>query len=642
MRIIRPAPARLAGLIALAVLLMIWSTSFHGIRDVLRERALDTVLPLSAPSEADGPFVTIVDIDRDTLARFGPWPWPRARLARLIAAIATAHPAVLAVDMLLEGRDRFAPDKSDGGSVDGDKRLAQTLSTVPTVLGFVLDNARTMQDLPAAPVVSNAPIALPGIWHAAGLIGPTPVIAATAQGFGALVAAADVDGLIRRVPLLLLAGDTLRGGLAVEAVRVSQRSGLLLLESDRRLHVGDVSVPLDPSAELRLRPVIGARWERHTVSAAVLLGDPGAGARLAGHIVLLGSSAPEVGGLRPTPLSPVTPSVQIQAEAIDTLLRGATLYRPAWVGPGEIIAVAVLGLIVLLFAAGFRPLLAFALTVVACLAWTGVAIAAVPALALLVDPVGPGLVMLGSFAAAALARFAHDEWRARALRARFEQHLAPAVVRRIAGDPRALRLKGEQREITALFTDIEGFTSLTERAEPTELVALLDTYFDAATRVVTDHGGMVEKIVGDAVHAIFNAPFDLHAHTERAVACALKLLEITDEVRRSPAGQRLDLGRTRIGIETGLAIVGDIGGSRKLDYTAHGDVMNTAARLEAANKDLGSSICIGPIAAARLDPTSLRRMGTLTLRGQSQAVDVFSPAELVRNHSVTGPGGGGE
>jgi adenylate cyclase len=225
-------------------------------------------------------------------------------------------------------------------------------------------------------------------------------------------------------------------------------------------------------------------------------------------------------------------------------------------------------------------------------------------------------------------RFVRDEWRARLLRLSFEQHLAPEVVRRIAADPGALRLRGETREITALFTDIESFTSMTERAEPGDLVALLDTYFDVATRIVTDHGGMIDKIVGDAIHAIYNAPFELEDHAGRAVASALALLEASEQVRKSPLGQRLRLGRTRVGIETGPAIVGDVGGSRKLDYTAHGNAMNAAARLEAANKDLGSSICIGPGTAMRLDPATLRQIGTLTLRGQSGQIKVYTPLSL--------------
>jgi adenylate cyclase len=179
-----------------------------------------------------------------------------------------------------------------------------------------------------------------------------------------------------------------------------------------------------------------------------------------------------------------------------------------------------------------------------------------------------------------------------------------------------------------LFTDIEGFTSMTERAEPAELVALLDAYFDAAARIVTDRGGMIDKIVGDSIHAIYNAPFDLPDHPNRAVQTALALLAASEDVRRSPLGQQLQLGRTRIGIETGPAIVGDVGGSRKLDYTAHGNAVNAAARLEAANKDLGSSICIGPGTAARVDPATLRQIGMLTPRGQSQPIAVYTPVSL--------------
>jgi len=236
-------------------------------------------------------------------------------------------------------------------------------------------------------------------------------------------------------------------------------------------------------------------------------------------------------------------------------------------------------------------------------------------------------VGFASYGAAALARYARDEWRARLLRERFEQHLAPDVVRRIAADPAALRLQGEMREITALFSDIEGFTSMTERAGPADLVALLDAYFDAAARIVTEHGGMIDKIVGDSVHAIFNAPFTLDRHPERAVACALALLTASEEIRCSPLGQRLHLGRTRIGIETGPAIVGDVGGSRKLDYTAHGNAINRAARLEAANRELGSSICIGPGTAARLPRGAVRPIGRVTVRGQSEPVDVFTPED---------------
>ncbi len=143
--------------------------------------------------------------------------------------------------------------------------------------------------------------------------------------------------------------------------------------------------------------------------------------------------------------------------------------------------------------------------------------------------------------------------------------------------------------------------------------------------VIVDHGGMVDKIVGDAIHALFNAPIDLPDHPQRAVECALALSEACAEFRERPLARALGLGQTRIGVETGPAIVGDVGGKRKLDYTAHGTAINTAARLEAANKELGTTICIGPVAAARLAPGTVRSVGKLMIRGRSETLEVFEP-----------------
>jgi adenylate cyclase len=603
----------LAGFAVLLALLAVWSLSQDVVRGTLRERTFDLVLPLLPHPARGGPSVVIVDIDRDALARFGAWPWSRRRLAEVVAAAAAGKPAALGIDILLAGTDRF--------SEDGDAMMAQAVSGAPSVLGFVLETANTGQDLPATPILSSAPVSLPGVWRANGIIGPLALIADAAQGFGALVTAADADGPIRRVPLLVIAGGVVRPGLAVEVIRLAQGAGALLIDPGGILHIGDVGLPLGHDATLRLEASSAVR----VIPALNLIDDKAARDALAGRIVLIGSSAPELGGLRVTPASPATPSVLIQAEAVEAMLRGNVPVRPSSAWFAEPAGAFALGLLCLLLAVRLRPALAVSLAVFACLAWAVAAVAAVPGLLLLVDPTGPPVVAIAAFASALLVRFVRDEWRARLLRLSFEQHLAPEVVRRIAANPTALRLRGEMREITALFTDIEGFTSLTERADPTDLVALLDAYFDVATRIVTDHGGMIDKIVGDAIHAIYNAPFELEDHASRAVASALALLKASEEVRKSPLGQRLQLGRTRVGIETGPAIVGDVGGGRKLDYTAHGNAMNAAARLEAANKDLGSSICIGPGTAAQLEASTLRQIGTLTLRGQSGEIKVYTP-----------------
>jgi adenylate cyclase len=320
------------------------------------------------------------------------------------------------------------------------------------------------------------------------------------------------------------------------------------------------------------------------------------------------------------------PSVQIQAEATAALLRGDVAIRPVWLDTAEIGAAICLGLAGLLLAHRVRPASGAGLALSLCLGWSIAALAAVRVLGLLVDPAGPAAVAILIYTISALVRYVGFEWRARLLEVRFEQHLSPQVVRQIAADPASMRLQGQLREVTALFSDIEGFTAMTERADPANLVAVLDAYFDAVTNVITAHGGMVDKIVGDAVRALFNVPLSLEGHAAHAVDCALEILVATETVRRSPLGQLLRLGRTRIGIETGPAIVGDVGGTRKLDYTALGNPINTAARLEAANKDLGSSICVGPGTAAQVDPALLQPIGVLALRGQSRPVQVFTPA----------------
>lgn len=243
----------------------------------------------------------------------------------------------------------------------------------------------------------------------------------------------------------------------------------------------------------------------------------------------------------------------------------------------------------------------------------------------LVDPTLAAVAALLAFLATSLTGFSETRWRESRLRRRFEQHLAPGVVERIVASPDSLRLTGERREVTALFTDIEGFTRTTREAGPKQLVAVLDGYFEGVTRIVGEHGGMVDKLVGDAVHALFNAPFDLDDHPRRALDCALAIRDWTEAYRRSGAAAAIGLGRTRQGLETGFAIVGDVGFGAKLDYTAHGEAVNMAARLEALNKELGSSICVGPAAAARCDPVRLRRLAEVDLRGIG-AVTVFSPA----------------
>jgi adenylate cyclase len=189
-------------------------------------------------------------------------------------------------------------------------------------------------------------------------------------------------------------------------------------------------------------------------------------------------------------------------------------------------------------------------------------------------------------------------------------------------------MAGEERQVTALFTDIEGFSTLAGRVKPQELVALLNIYFAEVNKMVADHGGMVDKVVGDAVHAFFNAPEDLDDHVNKAIDCALAISQLTEEMRQRPQFKAKDFGRTRLGIETGTAVLGEVGLSGKLDYTAHGNSINLAARLQDANKFLGTTICVGPAANAA-SHRPLRALGEHEIRGFG-TMELFTPDDYVR------------
>jgi len=637
----RPWSVAVLGGGCLAALLLLWGSGAFDLRENIRERSFDNLLPFLASAPAASPVV-VVDIDRESLARYGAWPWRRQILADLVLKIADAKPRVIGLDMLLSEPDRFSPiglmrnlgTEAERNGVadlarklpDGDAALTDALRAAPVVLGFVLEPGAG-EVPPGAPILARGRLQVPDIWQAGSAIGPVPAIAGAGRGLGAIALADDADSNVRRVPLLVLIGDQARSGFAAEVLRVGYDASSYIADvAPQRLHIGPLIVPIDADAALRIVPRPAASWRQRTISAARILTDETSRARLAGRIVLVGSGAPEVGGLRATPVSATTPSVQIQADAIETLSGDAIPRRPPWVPQLEILGALVLGLAAVALAMVCRPITAAALVVLLCFLWGGAAAAAFRAEHLWVDIAGPPAIAVVVFAATALGSYARNERRERALRRRFEQHLAPDIVKRLVDAPDRLRLDGEARQVTAMFTDIEGFTALTERSDARDVLKVLDGYLAIVTDIVIEHGGMVDKLIGDGMFALFNVPLDLARHVERAVAAAQAIVAATESYRQTPLAAALALGRTRIGIESGTAIVGDVGGGNKIDFTAFGNVVNTASRLEALNKDFNTSICIGPSAAAALGAERIERLDAVKLRGSSTEIEVFTVA----------------
>lgn len=640
-----PAPARRlpwgAGLMAALLVAGLAASLPESWRQVAQARTEDALMRLvvpilpplpplpTAPTYAE---VIVIDIDAASLRARGPWPWPRETLAQLVEALTAAKPAALALDMLLAGPDPRSPQAEltrrgvtlpeaalaplDAALPDGDKRLTQALREVPAVLGLVLSMEASAGTVPPPHILSRDSAALAPLWQGAGVQGPHPPLAKAAAGLGVIALPGDADGVIRNVPLFVAAGGVPYPGLALESLRVAQDTSAYLIEAGK-LRVGDHALPLPEGALLRLVPGVG---QPRVISAAEVL----AGAALPeSALVLIGGSAPELGGLRSAQDDALEPAVMVQARALAHMLRALVPRPPASAALWQAATLIALPALAIMAGVFLSPLAGFC-TLLALLAGALAASAVLFAGAqILFVPLAPPLAALSGYGGAALAGFITSRAREARLRARFSQHLAPQVVAKILADPNLVKLSGEKREITALFTDVEDFTAMTERADPAALVRVLDAYFEGLAGIVLRHGGMIDKFVGDALHAFFNAPLDLAEHPQKALACAREIAAGAEAFRTRPEAAALGFGRTRIGVETGMAVVGEVGLRAKLDYTAHGAVVNAAARLEAANKRFGSTLCLGPGIAARLPTAKLRPLGEIALRGFAQPVAVF-------------------
>ncbi|ANL35807.1 MULTISPECIES: CHASE2 domain-containing protein [Rhizobium] len=591
--------------------------------------------------------VRVVDIDEASLREFGQWPWPRDRLALLVDRLSQMGAAAIAFDVLFAEPDRLSPRNvvREVAGVDpllaeklpdNDEIFAGSIAGKPVVLGFGLSNEGGYRPPVKAgfAFTGESPVSAPPFLSASTPL--RPQLEANAAGLGHIsLNPGNPSPVVRAVPLFVTDGEQLYPNLAIEALRVAQGVSTYVLSGapDRAgvmtsAKIGDFVVPLTAAGELWLY-VTPDRAERYISARQVIAGagvSPDVAAAINGSIIFVGTSAAGLQDIRVTALGENVPGVSLHAQAVEQILSGQFLSRPDWADGLEILVIAVLGCLLVVVTTFVSPAVALIcgllITAMALVAsWLSFLYAG-----LLFDPLAP--IISGSithFAATSFRILVIDRER-RAVRRAFGHYLSPSLLHRIEHTRDALRLGGDDRELTVMFVDVRNFTEISERLAPAEVVRFLNTLLDALSRHVVANEGTLDKFIGDSIMAFWNAPIDVTDHATKAVRAALAMRETLAELNAGDAfgfgpGQQVGIG---IGIHTGLACVGNMGAKTRFNYSAVGDAVNVAARIESCCKEVGFDILISDSTAKLVQTMALVEAGAIPLKGKSSRTKILA------------------
>jgi adenylate cyclase len=625
----------------------------------LRLAVFDTYLDLS-PRQVDPALpVRIVDIDDASLSRIGQWPWPRTRLAEIVDKLKADGARTVTLDLILAEPDRLSPAefaKLFAGQPDlaplvgqasqlpsNDERLAASIAGAPVTIGLAGETAGDKPPpKPHASFVIAGDDPLQFVPKFRGTVDSLPVLTQAARGLGAVNWLPERDQVVRRVPLLLSIAGTLYPSLPLETLRVALNETTLFVRSSggssvtafgqrtgiEHVRVGQTVLPTDGDGELWLR--FTRPDARRYISAHRVLDGTLDAKEVAGRDILVGTSAVGLLDLRATPLDSAVPGVEVHAQALEQMLNGDHLSRPPFATGLELVYLVVAGaalawLIGRLGAIGAAVIGAGAVLVVFAVSWLAYANAGY-----LLDPVYPSIALLLVYLATSLTGYIATERERSRVRSAFGHYVAAPLVEELARNHDKLKLGGETREVTVLFADVRGFTHIAEGLTAEELIAFLNRLFTPLSDIILEERGTIDKYMGDAVMAFWNAPLREETHAASACRAALRMqaqlgrlnsLWAAEAAARGEAVTQVQLG---IGLNTGDCCVGNVGSPQRFDYSILGDVVNIASRLEGTTKTYGVPIIAGEKTALAAPTLAFLEITSVKVRGKDRPERIYA------------------
>ncbi|WP_319543881.1 adenylate/guanylate cyclase domain-containing protein [uncultured Pseudodesulfovibrio sp.] len=601
----------------------------------------------------------IIDLDEKSLAEKGQWPWPRYRVAMLMKYLQAYGASAVASDIIFAEPDRTSPVnvKKDvkrdldididfkgmpANFGDYDALLAANLKNGPFVLGIDFTTgtkAQKFTDLNksscAVKPVKVAILSPPGsmspldvLPKANGMICPVPVLAEAANRVGFITTSPDADSVYRRVPLLFSYNEKFYPSLALASLMQAMGADSVILKMSS---LGVESIKLKGvviSTDHFGRMLINYRGKMKTfeyISASDILNRKLADGALQGRIALIGTSASGLKDLRATPLDPGAPGVETHATIIDNILSNQFISIPDWAKGVEFLGMVVAGLVTTFLLMWARASwLVLPLIGLGYFMWYG-SVYLFQEQRYFISPMYSYLTLAMTFTSLTILKFWREEHAKKFIHGAFAHYLAPSVISQIMENPQALSLEGQEKDITIQFSDVRNFTSLSEKLSPTQVTNLLHDYLTPMTRIITSNEGTLDKFIGDAVMAFWNAPLDVDNHQEKSLKAALEQLDRLEELNKAfleKFGFTIAVG---IGIHSGSVRVGNMGSADLFDYTLIGDNVNLASRLEGLTKFYGQNLVVSQAVADVCNCNYyFRILDIVRVKGKQEPVTIYT------------------
>jgi adenylate cyclase len=619
----------------------------------------DAWLKRTAPAAPDD-RVAILDIDEASLKRVGRWPWSRDTMTTLVEQlfdrygvaavgfdVVFAEPDTssglgalkqLAQRDLAGSREFQAAFRQLAPRLDYDARFARALAERPVSLGYYFipegyGDARTGM-LPPPSLAGDAFSPLkPGMPPPTGFGANLAAFQHAAQGAGFFNMRADEDGTARRMNLvspfadgyfLALSASTLRVAFGGEpAVAGVDQTRLLVRQyTTPWMEIGGIRMPLSADGTVHVPYRAGSPFPY--ISAAQVLAGKAPLAQLENRIVLVGSTAPGLADLRVTPFSSTFPGVEIHAHLIAGMLDGTLRTTPAWADDARLAAVLLLGVLLTLVLLRFGPAVGLAATFVL-LGLLLAAYAAAWSRFRVVPMAAPMLTVFGLYALNTAYGFFAATRSKRQITKLFGQYVPPELAAEMSLNPGHYTMEGQSRDMTVLFSDIRGFTNFSEKLPPTELAGVLNAYLSTMTRIVQQHRGTIDKYIGDAIMAFWNAPVDLGDHATRAVATALDMQAALAQLNEEFGARGWPEVKIGVGVNTGRMSVGNMGSEFRMSYTVMGDAVNLGSRLEGITKQYAVGI-LATQPTVEADPVhAFMKIDDVRVKGKETPVAIYEP-----------------